>query len=71
MTTETDRQELHHLVDRLTAEDTADALDYVRWLAAQEDALTAEEIALVHAGEKQIADGEYERLEDLRTRVGR
>lgn len=59
------RDELHRLVDLLTDEDAAEALEYMRWLSAEEDALSQEEIERLPAGEEEIAQGNYITLAEL------
>ncbi len=60
------KDELHQLVDRLEDDEAADALDYLRSLAAGEETLSPDEWAAVEAGEAQLARGEYVTLDELR-----
>ena len=53
------KDELHQLVDLLPDTEVAAALDYVRWLLADEDTLTEEEVALIERDLEEIARGEY------------
>ena len=64
------KDELHSLVDQLD-EDAADTLlEYVEWLAAEEDdPLSEEEIVRVREGEAAIAAGDYVMLEQLRRQI--
>lgn len=59
------KEELRQLVDRLTDDDAADALDYVRWLTSEAEALSPAELTAAQDGEEEIARGEYVTLEDL------
>jgi hypothetical protein len=59
-------EELHSLVDQLHGAEAEDALEYLRWLASEDDTLTDEELAEVKLGEEQIRRGEYVWLTDLR-----
>ena len=62
----TGKEELHDLVDLLPDAEAADALDYVQWLLAEEDTLTAEEMELVRLGMEAIARGDYVTLGELK-----
>ena len=61
----TAKEELRELVERLNDEDTAEALDYLRWLESPGETLSEEELAQVREGEADIARGEYATLADL------
>ena len=60
------KQELHHLVELLPDPDAAEALDYVRWLLADGDTLSDEEIEEARLGSEEIARGEYVTLDQLK-----
>ena len=60
------KDELHQLVDLLPDTEAAAALDYVRWLLADEDTLTEEEMELVRRGQEEIARGDYVTLDELK-----
>ncbi len=64
------REDLHWLVAELGDEQAAEALDYIRWLASAGDALTDYELAALHQGEKEIADGKYVMLDELSQILG-
>jgi predicted transcriptional regulator len=64
------KEELHHLVDLLGEETAKEALDYLRWLAADSETLSEDELAAVSRGEQEIARGEYVTLTDLRDTLG-
>ena len=64
--TKTIKEELHELVELLPDAEAADALDYVQWLLAEEDTLTAEEMELVRQGMEEIARGDYVTLDELK-----
>jgi hypothetical protein len=59
------REELHVLVDALTEEDAAEALDYLRPRTADGEALSEREFEIVREGEEEIARGEYVTLSEL------
>ena len=65
------REDLQGLVAELGDEQAAEALVYVRWLASTGDVLTDYELAAMHQGEKEIADGEYVMLDELSQILGR
>ena len=65
------KDELHQLVDLLPDTEAAAALDYVRWLLADEDTLSEEELALVERGLEEIARGEYVTLDELKRILAR
>ena len=50
----------------LYAGEAADALDYLRSIAAGEETLSSDEWAVVQAGGAQLARGEYVTLDELR-----
>lgn len=58
--------EVHHLVDQLDDAGLQEALDYLRWLASDEETLSDEELELVRIGEEQLDRGEFITLEDFR-----
>ena len=60
------KDEIHVLVELLPDAAADDALDYLRWLAAESDALTDEELSAVRHGDNEIARGETVSLADLR-----
>lgn len=64
------KHELHRLVDLLEEDDEESALDYLRWLLADEDLLTDDERAAVGLGEAELARGEYVTLDDLIQSLG-
>ncbi len=64
--TKTIKEEIHELVELLPNAEAADALDYVQWLLAEEDTLTAEEMELVRQGMEEIARGDYVTLDELK-----
>ena len=65
------REDLQRLVLEIGDDQAAEALDYVRWLASAGDTLTDYELAAMHQGEKEIADGEYVKLDELSQILGR
>ena len=68
----TARTELQALVETLSDEDAAELLDYTHWLLAEDDdELTPEELARAEEGQRQIEQGRYITLEELRERLGR
>ncbi len=64
------KEELHQLVDLLADEDAKEALDYLRWLTAGSETLSAEELAQVAKGEDEITRGEYVTLAELKRSMG-
>jgi hypothetical protein len=60
------KDDLRQLVDALSDQDAAEALDYLRWVLAEEDALTPAEQARMEAGRAEIARGESVAWEDLK-----
>ncbi|MGH2561026.1 MAG: hypothetical protein ACRDJH_18325 [Thermomicrobiales bacterium] len=70
MSATTIKTELHSLIELLDEVDAAEALDYLRWLASDEEELTPEELDLVREGEEAIARGEYITLTELRRSLG-
>jgi hypothetical protein len=64
------REDLQCLVAELGDEQAAEALDYVRWLAAAGDTLADHELTAMRQGEREIANGEYVRLEELSQTLG-
>ena len=69
-TTLTIREDLQCLVAELGDEQATEALDYIRWLVSGGDTLTDYELVAMHQGEREIADGEYVRLEELGQTLG-
>ena len=67
----TTKDEIHVLVESLPDAVADDALDYLRWLAAESDALTEEDLSAVKQGEKEIAQGETVSLADLKKSMAR
>jgi predicted transcriptional regulator len=59
------KPELHRLVDELDEEDEQMALDYLRWLLADENSLTEDERRDAEEGEAEIERGEYITLDDM------
>ena len=64
------KEELRALVETMPDEHAAEVLDYARWLAADTDTLTEEEMEEVRAGEAELARGEYVTLDDVLQRHG-
>lgn len=65
------KDELHHLVDALSEEDAADALDYLRWLVSdEEETLNTDERARLKKGRREISQGEYVAWEDVKHELG-
>jgi hypothetical protein len=60
------KDELHSLVEQLDEATADEALVYLHWLASESETLSDEELAAVHWGEEQIANGEYVTLAELR-----
>ena len=60
------KQELHELIDRLSEQDAGEALDILQSFLAEPETLSADEIARVKVGEKQIASGDFVSLDALR-----
>ena len=60
------KDDLHDLIDQLTDADAAEALQYLRWLAAEDETLTEEELEAVRVGQEEIARGEYVTLDDFK-----
>lgn len=58
--------QMHALVEALPDEAAQEALDYLRWLAAENDGLSDAELEGVRAGEEEIAHGEFVTLADLK-----
>jgi len=54
----TNKEKLLKLVEELSDEDAAEAVDFVEWLLLDEDRLSEEELAEVEIGEAEIARGE-------------
>jgi hypothetical protein len=67
----TAKEELRQFVDGLDEESAREALDYLRWLKADVELLSSENIASVKAGEEQIARGEYVTLGELERKLRR
>ena len=65
------REHLQSLVAELGDEHAAEALDYLCWLASAGDTLTDYELAAMHQGEKEIADGKYVMLDELSQILGK
>lgn len=59
-------QELHNIIDQLGESDAEETLDYIRWLMADEDSLTDEELEDAKLGEAEIRRGEFITLDDYR-----
>ncbi len=64
------KDELHALVDGLDEDGAEEALDCLRWLAAESDSLTDEELERVREGEEQIARSGYVTVDEVRQRLG-
>jgi len=62
----TGRRTLSLLLKELGDEEIEDVIDYIQWLEAEEDTLTEDELAAVHAGEEEISRGEFVTLAELR-----
>jgi hypothetical protein len=67
----TTKDQIHVLVESLPDEAADDALDYLRWLAAESDTLTDDELSAVQQGEGEIARGETVSLSDLKRSLAR
>jgi hypothetical protein len=67
----TTKDQIHVLVESLPDEAADDALDYLRWLAAESDTLTDDELSAVEQGEVEIARGETVSLSDLKRSLAR
>jgi hypothetical protein len=65
----TTKDELHQLVDELDEDAQAELLDYALWLTQPADTLTPDELALVEAGEAEIARGDYVSFMELRHKL--
>jgi hypothetical protein len=59
------KEELHAIVEGLGDPQAAEALEYVRWLQAEGETLSEEDLEAVERGEREIARGEYISLADL------
>lgn len=59
------KEELHRIVDLLPQPEAEDALEYLRWLIADEETLTPDELAAVEVAESQVKAGNYVTLTDL------
>jgi hypothetical protein len=67
----TTKDQIHVLVESLPDEAADDALDYLRWLAAESDTLTDDELSAVQQDEGEIARGETVSLSDLKRSLAR
>ncbi len=63
------KEELHQLVDRLNDSTAEEALDYLTWLASDEDSVSDADLSRVLAGEEQLARGDWVSLTDLRREI--
>ncbi len=57
---------MHELVEQIPEEQTAEAVDYVKWLLLDEDEASPEDLAEAERGRAQIASGGYVTLEELK-----
>ena len=62
----TTKEELRQIVDTLSDEDSAELLEYARWLQQEGEVLSDAEIARVQHGEEQIRHGETVSWDELR-----
>lgn len=62
----TTKERILELVEQMTDEDAAEALDYMEWLLSDEEVVTAEEMAAAEHGFAQIERGEYATLEEVK-----
>lgn len=64
MSIQNELQEIRELVNQLGEDNVADVLDYLRWILAEEDALTSEEMEEVRLGTDEIRRGDSISLEE-------
>lgn len=67
----TAKEQIHMLVESLPEEVADDVLDYVRWLAAESDTLSEDELSAVRCGDEEIARGEVVTLSELKRSLAR
>lgn len=60
------KDEIRILVDSLQDEVADDVLDYMRWVAAEADTLSEDELSAFRLGEEEIARGDVVTLADLK-----
>jgi hypothetical protein len=66
----TNKDKLQKLVEDLSESEAAEAIDFVEWLLADEDSLSAEELAEVKAGEGELARGERVSWDEVKRELG-
>ena len=59
------REDVEDLVAELDDAQLAEVLDFVLWLTSEDENLPDAELAAIHHGEREIANGEYAQLEEL------
>lgn len=64
------RQELLELIAQLDDVGVDEILDHVRWILADEDELTAEELRETEEAAERIRRGEFITLDELRRELG-
>ena len=64
------REHVKDLVAELGDAQLAEVLDFVLWLISAEENLSEAELAALHHGEREIANGEYAQLEELSQTLG-
>jgi hypothetical protein len=67
----TAKDEIRMLAELLPDEVAEDALDYLRWLAAESDTLSDDELSAAKMGDEEIARGEVVTLADLKRSLAR
>ena len=60
------REELHQLVEGLSEDDLSEVKDFVKVLLKEPDELSDEEIAELKKGEKEVREGDWVWLEDVK-----
>lgn len=60
------REELHQLVEGLSEDDLSEVKDFVKVLLKEPDELTDDELADLDGGQKEIRQGDWTWLEDVK-----